>query len=219
MRVWTQTEIDGWLKATGGVALGTGDFRNVDFRGKHNLSIGPGSILGHGVRLGVGCEIGERCEIGDDFSAEYNLSIGSNCHFGRGAKIGEYCRIGRNAAFADGAQIGRGAEIEHGVSLGRLDSLMGVKHADGRTLCKMTPVDGGTVYAFAAGRAGEIHVNFRDQNWTLEEFERRAVDGACCCGMSGSQSDIEGWRQVLAAAHYIRTRFALLGLCHERRAG
>ena len=82
MKVWSQAEYDAvGMGLSGRRELGRGDFRAVDFRGKHNVVIGPGSMLGDHVHLGVGCEIGRGSTIGAHFRDEGNLMVGKHCHF------------------------------------------------------------------------------------------------------------------------------------------
>lgn len=221
MKIWTQDEFERACILTGEIVLGTGDFRRVDFGGKSGLTIGPQSIIGKNAHLGMACEIGHHSEIGEGFCADGNLTIGPHCHFGAGARVGEITKVGRGTCFADGAEIGNGSEIADGVGLPPRCELFGVRGADGRTLMRITPVAGRMLYAFAAWRPNrrtwQVMVCMPQMWRTLAEFEDFAADQATMQGMSATREHIAEGQQLLAAAKYIRARFALMGYCDPYR--
>lgn len=222
MRIFTQHDFDDAVRTAHGVVLGTGDFRAVDFKGRHALIIGAGSIIGDGAHMGMNCEIGHHCQIGEGAVIGAFSQIGAHCHFGGNAMIGEGCSIGRQTCFASGCGIAPGCEIGEGVSLPAQCRYLfdyRARNADGRTLIKCVPCYGETMYAFMAEIEGKREVccvsrgNFR----TLEEMEEYAADAACCSGMTGTHSDIEHGRRLLATTAYFRALFAAAGLCETRR--
>lgn len=211
MKIWTQQEFEQTSTLTGEIMLGTGDFRQVDFGGKSGLTFGPQSIIGRHAHVGVACEIGHHSEIGEGFFADGNLTIGAQCRFGRDARLGDIAKIGWGTSFGDGPQIGEGAVIEDGVTLPPRCTLFGVTSADGRTLVKLSPVVGRTLYAFAARDA--VWVCMPQMRRTLEEFEDFAVDQATMQSLTAARAYTGEGHQLLAAAKYIRARFSLQGLC------
>lgn len=153
MKTWTQNEYDAAARTSHGVILGTGDFRRVDFRGRHALVIGPHSIIGKDANMGQSCEIGDRCEIGSGLLLGAFGRIGQHCHVGENAMIGEGCVIGRGTSFATGVGIGPGADLGDGVTLPRSCQYLfdyRAREADGRTLIKCVPEYGLAVHAFMA---------------------------------------------------------------------
>lgn len=218
MKIWTQQEFEQARTLTGEIVLGTGDFRQVDFGGKSGLTFGPQSIIGRHAHVGVACEIGHHSEIGEGFFADGSLTVGAQCRFGRDARLGDIAKIGRGASFGDGLQVGEGAEIGDGVTLPPRCTLFGVTNADGRTMMKLSPVAGRTLYAFAAGDV--VWVCLPQMRRTLEEFEDFAVDQATMQGLTAARAYTGDGHQLLAAAKYIRARFSLQGLCAAfRRSG
>lgn len=222
MRTWTQSEYDAEARTSHGVILGTGDFRRVDFRGRHHLVIGPQSIIGKDAHLGESCQIGDYCEIGGGLVLGAFSKIGEHCHIGENAMIGEKCRIGRGTCFATGVGIGPGTEMGAGVQLPRNCKYLfdyRAKNADGRTLVTCVPEYGVVIHAFKAIRDGVpcVCVVSKGSLRTLDEFEEFAVDAACCCGMTGTMSDIEDGQRMLATAKYIRALFSAAGMCEGRR--
>lgn len=222
MKTWTQMEYDAAARTSHGVILGTGDFRGIDFRGRHALIIGPKSIIGPDAQLGEGCEIGERSDIGNGLRLGAFGQIGQNCRIGRDAQLGEGCIIGRGTSLATGCAIGPGAEIGDGVQLpGKCRYLLDYRaeNADGRTLIKCVPVYGQTVQAFIAEKDGRrtVCIAVRGNLMTLEEFEEWAADAACCTGMTGTREAILNGRRMLATAKYIRALYSAAGMCEGRR--
>lgn len=211
MRTWTQIEYDAEARTSHGVILGTGDFRRIDFRGRHHLVIGPQSILGKDAHLGESCQIGDYCEIGSGLVLGAFSKIGEHCHIGENAMIGENCRIGRGTCFAAGVGIGPGTEMGAGVQLPRVCQYLfdyRAREANGRTLVTCVPEYG--VPCVCVVSKGRLR--------TLDEFEEFAVDEACCSGMTGTMSDIEDGRRMLATAKYIRALFSAAGMCAPRRS-
>lgn len=222
MKTWTQHEYDAEARTSHGVVLGTGDFRRVDFKGRHALVIGAGSLIGDNAEMGVNCEIGARCDIGKGLILGANSRIGEHCHIGENAMIGEGCTIGRHSCLASGCGIAPGVELGENVHLPADCAYLfdyRAKHADGRTLIKCVPCYGEVNYAFAAGGDDEreIFCVSRGSCRTLEELEEYAADVACCSGMTGTYSDIEYGRRLLATAAYFRALFAAAGMCEMRR--
>lgn len=222
MKTWTQSEYDAEARTSHGVILGTGDFRRVDFRGRHALVIGPQSIIGQDANMGMKCEIGAHCEIGSGLVLGAYSHIGEHCHIGENAMIGEGCSIGRHTSLATGCGIAPGVELGDNVQLPRTCRYLfdyKAREADGRTLIKSVPVYGVTVHAFMATVGGkrEVCVATRGSLRTLDEFEEFAVDAACCSGMTGSMSDVEEGQRMLATAKYFRALFSAAGLCEARR--
>lgn len=223
MKTWTQSEYDAEARTSHGVILGTGDFRRIDFRGRHHLVIGPQSILGKDAHLGESCQIGDYCEIGSGLVLGAFSKIGEHCHIGENAMIGENCRIGRGTCFATGVGIGPGTEMGANVQLPRGCQYLfdyRAREADGRTLVTCVPEYGVAIHAFKAIRDGMpcVCVVSKGSLRTLDEFEEFAVDAACCSGMTGTMSDIEDGRRMLATAKYIRALFSAAGMCEARRA-
>lgn len=223
MKTWTQSEYDAEARTSHGVILGTGDFRRVDFRGRHAVVIGPQSIIGKDAHFGVNCEIGDRCEIGSGLVIGAYGRIGQHCHIGENAMVGEGCVIGRGTCFATGAGIGPDAELGDGVQLPRTCAYLFDYHArqaDGHTLIKSVPMHGVPVHAFMATYDGKrtVCVATRGSLRTLDEFEEFTADAACCTGMTGTARDIEDARRMLATAKYIRALFSAAGLCAARRS-
>lgn len=223
MRTWTQSEYDAEARTSHGVILGTGDFRKVDFRGRHAVVIGPQSIIGKDANLGMNCEIGARCEIGSGLVLGAFSHIGDHCHIGENAMIGESCVIGRGTCFATGCGIAPGVDMGDGVQLPRNCQYLfdyRAREADGRTLIKCVPMYGVQVHVFMATLDGarRVCVTSKGSLRTLEEFEEFAADAACCSGMTGTLSDIEDGRRMLATAKYIRALFSAAGMCAPHRA-
>lgn len=216
MRVWTQQELDEAMRSEMvEIHLGTGDFRGVTFRAKSGMIIGDRSILGANTHVGVACRIGDNCDIGDGFRADGTLHIGEHCHFGADAILGELARIGRETCFASGVVIGAGTQLGDGVGLPHRCELFGVPDADGRTLLKIAQADGSVIHAFAAGRRErQVWVCMKQMRRTLEEFEDFAADWA---GSTDGMTNVREGRRMLAAAKYIRARFALDGHCAPYR--
>lgn len=223
MRIWTQYDYDDAARTERGVVLETGDFRAVDFKGRHALVIGAGSIIGNNARMGMNCEIGERCDIGENAQIGAYSQIGQHCHFGRNAMIGEGSTIGRHTCFASGCGISPGCEIGENVALPAKCLYLydyRARNADGRTLIRCVPMHGETICAFMAEIEGKREVccvsrgNFR----TLDEMEDYAADCAFHSGMTGTAADIEHGRRLLATVKYFRALFAAAGLCEPRRA-
>lgn len=223
MKIWTQREYDDAARTSRGVVLGTGDFRAVDFRGRHAVVIGPQSIIGDNAELGMNCEIGSHSQIGENAVIGAYAQIGPHCHFGRRAMIGEGSVIGRGCCFASGCGIASNVDLGESVTLPK-DCLYlldyRARNADGRTMVKSVPAYGETIYAYMAEIDGMRKVccvsrgNFR----TLDEMEEYAADVACHSGMTGTKSDIEYGRRLLATVKYFRALFAAAGLCEARRA-
>lgn len=224
MKTWTQSEYDAETRTSHGVILGTGDFRRIDFRGRHHVVIGQQSIIGKDAHLGESCQIGDYCEIGSGLVLGAFSKIGEHCHIGENAMIGESCRIGRGTCFATGVGIGPGTEMGDGVQLPRSCKYLfdyRAKNADGRTLVTCVPTYGMPVHAFVADRSENVrsvYVMSKGSLRTLDEFEEFAVDAACCCGMTGMMSDIEDGQRMLATAKYIRALFSAAGMCASRRS-
>lgn len=223
MRTWTQSEYDAEARTSHGVILGTGDFRKVEFRGRHAVVIGPQSIIGKDANLGMNCEIGARCEIGSGLLIGAFSHIGDHCHIGENAMIGEGCVIGRGTCFATGCGIAPGVDLGDGVQLPRTCQYLfdyRAREADGRTLIKCVPMYGVPVHAFMATMDGVrcVCVVSKGSLRTLDEFEEFAADAACCSGMTGMKSDIEDGVRMLATAKYIRALFSAAGMCEARRA-
>lgn len=223
MRTWTQSEYDAEARTSHGVILGTGDFRRIDFRGRHHLVIGPQSIIDKDAHMGESCEIGDRCDIGSGLVLGAFSKIGEHCHIGENAMIGEGCVIGRGACLATGAGIAPGVDLGDGVQLPRNCQYLfdyRAREADGRTLIKCVPMYGVTVHAFMATHDGvrTVCVASKGSLRTLDEFEEFWADAACCTGMTGMQSDIADARRMLATAKYIRALFAAAGMCAPHRA-
>lgn len=216
MRIWTQQELDEAMRSEMvEINLGAGDFRGVTFRAKSGLIIGDRSILGANAHIGVACRIGDNCDIGDGFRADGTLRIGEHCHFGANAILGELARIGRETCFASGVVIGEGTQLGEGVALPARCELFGVPEADGRTLLKITQADGSVIHAFAAGRRERrVWVCMQQMRRTLDDFEDFAA--AWAASPESTTNTYEG-RRRLAAAKYIRTRFALDGHCAPYR--
>ena len=222
MKTWTQSEYDAEVRTSHGVILGTGDFRRIDFRGRHHLVIGPQSIIGKDAHLGESCQIGDYCEIGSGLVLGAFSKIGEHCHIGENAMLGENCRIGRGTCFATGVGIGPGTEMGANVQLPKNCKYLfdyRAKNADGRTLVTCVPEYGVAIHAFKAVRDGVqcVCVVSKGSLRTLDEFEGFAVDAACCSGMTGTMSDIEDGRRMLATAKYIRALFSAAGMCEGRR--
>lgn len=222
MRTWTQGEYDAEARTSHGVILGTGDFRRIDFRGRHHVIIGPQSIIGKDAYLGECCQIGDYCEIGSGLVLGAFGRIGQHCHIGENAMIGENCVVGRGTCFATGVGIGPGTELGDGVQLPRRCQYLfdyRAKDANGRTLIKCVPTYGVRVNAFMATHDGvsSVCVDSKGSLRTLDEFEGFWADAACCTGMTGTMSDIEDARRMLATAKYIRALFSAAGMCEARR--
>lgn len=224
MRTWTQSEYDAEARTSHGVILGTGDFRRIDFRGRHHVIIGPQSIIGKDAHLGESCQIGDNCDVGPGLVMGAFGRIGQCCHIGEYAMIGESCVIGRRTCFATGVGIAPDVELGDGVQLPRICKYLfdyRAKNADGRTLIKCVPMYGMPVHAFLADRAENergVYVAAKGRLRTLDEFEEDAVDAACCSGMTGTMSDIKDGRRMLATAKYIRALFSAAGMCAPRRS-
>lgn len=223
MRTWTQSEYDAEARTSHGVILGTGDFRKVDFRGRHAVVIGPQSIIGKDANLGMNCEIGDYCDIGSGLVLGAYSHIGEHCHIGENAMIGEGCVIGRGACLASGVGIAPGVELGDGVQLpGTCQYLFDyqAREADGRTLIKCVPMYGVTVHAFmtTVGGVRTVCVVSKGSLRTIDDFEEFWADAACCTGMTGMRSDIADARRMLATAKYIRALFSAAGMCAPHRA-
>lgn len=221
MRVWTQHDYDDAARTERGVVLGTGDFRAVDFKGRHALVIGENSIIGDDAHMGMNCEIGARCQIGAGLVIGAYSRIGEHCHFGENAMIGEGCTIGRHSCFAGGCGIAPMCELGEQVHLPSECRYLfdyRARNADGRTLIKTVLCFGETIYAFMAEVDGRREVccvsrgNFR----TLDEMEDYAADCAFHSGMTGTAADIEHGRRMLATVKYFRALFAEAGLCEAK---
>ena len=176
MKVWTQEEYDAVrTDMNGAYNLGSGNFKGIDFRGRHKVVIGPQSMLGDDVRLGVGCEIGERSDIGDRFSDGGNLKVGKHCHFGEDAHIEENAIVDRGTCFATGVQICKNVDLGEEVELPRVCGYLfdsRARGADGKSLIRMSPVAGRTICAFTAEYESGRYalVAMRGVITTLDEF-------------------------------------------------
>lgn len=218
MKRWTQAEFDTAARTQGRLELGTGDFTEVDFAGAHNIVIGPCSVLGHVVHLGMNAEIGAHTTAGDAFRAGGAIDVGEQCHFGLRADLGEAARIGRGCCFATGVRIGWGTAIADDVALPRDCTLFGVEHADGRTLMKISSVNGATLYAFASyacghgGTVPDVWVSIRESCRRLDSFQKWAI--SLTREQEAGAHIIEG-AQLVEAGRYVRERFALMGLCES----
>lgn len=187
------------------------------------MVIGPQSIIGKDANLGMNCEIGARCEIGSGLVLGAFSHIGDHCHIGENAMIGEGCVIGRGTCFATGCGIAPGVDMGDGVQLPRKCQYLfdyRAREADGRTLIKCVPMYGVQVHAFMATLDGvrRVCVTSKGSLRTLDEFEEFTADAACCYGMTGTKSDIEDGRRMLATAKYIRALFSAAGMCAPHRA-
>ena len=147
MKKWTQAEFDRMEMVSGMKQCGSGDFRGVNFRGMHRVSIGPDSIIGDGAELGDDCEIGARAQIGAFLRAGEGLTLGRYSRVGQRANIGAYSQIEAHCTLGEFAEIGKGAEIGDAVNMPEVCKVDGVI-VDGRTMRKMWPVYGCTMHAF-----------------------------------------------------------------------
>jgi acetyltransferase-like isoleucine patch superfamily enzyme len=222
MKIWTQHDFDDAARTSRGVVLGTGDFRAVDFRGRHALVIGAGSIIGDNAEMGMNCEIGSHCQIGENAVIGAYAQIGQQCHFGRRAMIGEGSTIGRGCCFASECGIAPGCEIGENVALPAKCLYLydyRARNADGRTLIRCVPTHGETICAYVAEIEGkrEVCCVSRGSFRTLDEMEEYAADCAYHSGMTGTRSDIEYGQRLLATVKYFRVLFATAGLCEAKR--
>ena len=211
MKVWTQAQVDAAVDQRGVLELGTGDFRAADFRGRARVVIGSHSILGHGVRLGKQCDIGSHCEIGRDFKAGAYLTVGEHTRFGAGARISENSELSRGVMFGEGCVLALGTRIGDDVTLPAHCSLFGMPGASGKTLLRVSALEGRTYYSFIAFANG-IYRMFVSANGgapvDIDAFMdvaiRRATDA------SSADAQIKDGRQLLALAKYLQTRAGLL---------
>ncbi|MBQ7887306.1 MAG: hypothetical protein IJ313_10485 [Clostridia bacterium] len=216
MKVWTQAEYDSAKSDLNGIVdLGQGDFREIDFRGRHRVHVGPNSMIGNGARMGVGCEIGEGSEIGDHFRDEGRLKVGKNCHFGEYAHIDEHGIIGRGCCFATGVQICKDVELGEEVQLPTLCGyLFDVRaiFADGSTLIRLHPVAGRTICAFVCQWDGAYTamVSTRGLLLPVDEWERRTKE-LLKTAEAGRRKNLLDAQDLHAAALFIKEHF-------ERRA-
>lgn len=206
MKIFTQEEFERAGQASGVIKLESGDFRQVDFKGRNRVVIGPHSILGDHAHLGIQCEIGHHTDIGRDFKAEGFLQTGAYCRFGEGAHIGPGSCVGRRSSFLKNCTIVGTSELGDHVDLPDDCSLFGVDHVLGDTLLKIGPVDERVIYAFAAQKpvgVAQVHVAMPSAVRTLDEFEEFAVNLTYTQGIAGKGFDDA--RQLLAAAKFIRS--------------
>lgn len=214
MKIWSQKEYDAvGLNLEGRRELGRGDFRAVDFRGKHNVIIGPGSMLGNDVHLGVGCEIGGGSTIGDRFRDEGNLKVGKHCHFGEYAHIDENAIIDRGTCFATGVQICENVELGEDVTLPKLCGYLfdrQAHHADGKSLIRLSPVAGRTLCAFVADYEGErcALVATRGLICTLDEYVNRTGELLNLARVKDARRNLLDAQDLYAAAVFLKDHFA-----------
>lgn len=212
MHRWTQIEYDEVKRLPEGHVLGTGDFRAVDFRGKHNVIIGEGSILGDDVHLGVSCEIGHHSLIGARFRDEGNLRVGKYCRFGESAHIDEMGIIERGASFASGVELCENVELGEDVELPKVCRYLfdrRAKSADGWSLIRLSPVAGRTICAFTAEYEDRksVLVTQRGLLCTLEEYIQRTKE-LLSLAQAGSPKNLLDAQDMHAAGMYIRDHFA-----------
>lgn len=206
MKIWTQEEYDRAGGVSGVVMLGTGDFRKIDFKGRHRVSIGPHSIIGDGARLGSSCEIGHHSEVGADFEAGTFCDIGAYCQFRSGAHVGANSRIGEYTEFAGCCRIDENCAIGGGVKIGDGSRVFNVPDVLGKTILRIDPVEGRTVYAFLHRHDGSVQtrIAMSGRIYTQEEFETMAADWAAKKYAHGQGLE------ALAAAKYIRSRMGVI---------
>ena len=177
MQVWTQAMFDAASMGGDGTRnLGTGDFRAVEFGGKHRVVIGPHSILGDDVRLGGSCEIGHHTEIGKRFLGGRFLIVGAHVRFGERAIVGQDAKIEGNCTFGHDCRIGEGSQIGDDVVLPESCMLFGVPEANGKTLVKVSGGNGPTMYAFIGLGEGDQDAVYVAMQYNvarrIEEYER-----------------------------------------------
>jgi len=219
MKRWTQIEYDqAKPELTGRRELGTGDFRGVDFRGKHNVIIGPGSMLGDDVHLGVGCEIGARCSIGARFRDEGNLKVGKHCHFGEHAHIDENAIIDRGTCFATGVEICENVELGEDVQLPTLCGYLFDRRAlsaDGKSLIRLYPVAGRTICAFVAnyehGRFALIAT--RGLFCTVSDYVKSTKNLLDMAQINGTERNLLDAQDLYAAAVFLKEHFSRRSAC------
>lgn len=160
LKKWTQEELDAQRCDLAGVLdVGTGDFSGCDFYGRSRVVIGPGSIIGDNVALGDNCKVGDNCQIGAGFTCRQFCDIGEHCHFGENAHIGFASRIQSGCCLANGCVIDRETWIMEGVQLPRQCTVYGIEGVDGKTMMRIHPLYGRTVFAFrATGADGKARV-------------------------------------------------------------
>lgn len=217
MKIWTQEEYNATPRTERGVELGTGDFRQIHFRSRHAVIIGPNSMIGEDAKLGVGCEIGSGSQIGARFSAGESLRVGKHCHFGENAQIGDEAIIERGCCFATGVAIGANAQLGDDVQLPvRCAYLFDIRarHADGRKMMKLTPVVGQTLSAFPAYYEGRytVCVTSRGTIETITSLCRFAEHQVRMAEKTGSERDVMDAYALMDAAEYIKTRFLRMGI-------
>lgn len=214
MRRWTQIEYDhAKPELTGLLELGRGDFRGVDFRGRHNVVIGPGSMLGDNVHLGVGCEIGARCSIGARFRDEGNLKVGKHCHFGEHAHIDENAIIDRGTCFATGVEICENVELGENVQLPTLCGYLfdrRARGADGESLIRLYPVAGRTICAFIANyeQGRYAMVATRGLFCTVADYVKSAKNLLDMAQISGNERNLLDAQDLYAAAMFLKEHFS-----------
>lgn len=201
MKKWAQDELDKATTQGGAVYLGSGDFTAVDFRGRNNIHIGRHSLLGDHVRLGDNCEVERYSMAGDDFRMGRCGDIGEACHFGRDAILGEGCRVGRLTAFGDGLKLATDCELADMVSLPKVARLFGVKDADGRTLVRVSELNGSPLHAFRAGEM--VYISTRGHTETLADYKKRGR------AMLENGTRTEAAMQMIAVADFMRARFGV----------
>lgn len=218
MRRWTQADYDALKRTENGYELGSGDFRKIDFKGRHDVIIGPHSLLGDNVRLGVGCRIGDHTDIGAQFEDQGRLVVGEHCHFGEHAHIDEYAVIGRETCFAFGVQICGGATLGENVQLpekcGYLFSRQALG-ANGKSLIRLYPVAGRTICAFEADyreKRQPVAV-MQDRLYTLEEFEERTARLLAMARKDSNPRHLLDAQDLHAAALFIKDHFARHTAC------
>ena len=217
MKIWTQEEYEATPRTDRGVVLGTGDFRNINFGGRHAVIIGPNSMIGADAKMGVGCEIGGGTTIGERFSAGESLHVGKHCHFGEQAEIGSEAIIDRGCCFASNVAIGSGAQLGDCVQLpARCAYLFDIRarHADGTKLMKLTPVVGQTLNAFPAYYEGRytVCVTSRGTIETIASLCKFAEHQVRMASRTGGERDVLDAFALADAAEYIKTRFLRLGI-------
>ena len=178
MKVWTQAMFDAaGASNDGSLNLGTGDFRAVNFGGKHRVVIGPHSILGNDVQLGAHCEIGHHSEVGRGFESGLFLNVGEHVRFGEWATVGEHATIGANCTFGNLGKIGIGTQIGDGVTLPMQCMLFEIRSVAGRSLIKISTGDDSIYYAFVAitNCGQQIYVSAQcGFPQRIEDYERMA---------------------------------------------
>ena len=218
MKTWTQEAFQMQKSSlkTGFVEFETGDFRQVkewrvqtgrrEFYPRHRVEIGEGSILGENVILGDYCRIGHNVtQMGSGLDLGPMAMIGHGCTFGANAHVREGSRIGSGVIFCGPCVIDKGVELGDDIRFPENCKLFGVEEADGKSLIKISPVEGRHLYAFT-GRSEEggrcVYVAMPGMLRTLAEFTEFSIN-LCSSKEIGKPMGFE----MFEAAKFLEVRF------------